>query len=191
LIIIGNRVYKYIVPLVMESQLSSRAQLSVLRKIHESSSVLGVWEHEMIISIAKMGNITISPAFAAKNGDFLKFSWQLCPVGIIIMGMRTLMVDELKKNFAGVMKYIEQGEDVALQYGNRKQNIAVLIPFERYTARRKRKLGLLESKASFSIKEDFKMTDEELLISWITSWILTHFYGLFSIVGNYPKKLRA
>jgi len=40
LIIIGNRGYKYIVPLVMESELSSRMQLSVLRKIRESSTIL-------------------------------------------------------------------------------------------------------------------------------------------------------
>lgn len=40
LLIVGNRGYKYIVPLVMESQLSSRMQLSVLRKIRESSSVM-------------------------------------------------------------------------------------------------------------------------------------------------------
>lgn len=39
-IIIGNRVYKYIVPLVMESELSSRVQMSVLRKIRESTSVV-------------------------------------------------------------------------------------------------------------------------------------------------------
>ena len=38
-IIIGNRVYKYIVPLVMESELSDRVQMSVLRKIRESTSV--------------------------------------------------------------------------------------------------------------------------------------------------------
>ncbi|MCU0285826.1 MAG: hypothetical protein MUF15_05455 [Acidobacteria bacterium] len=37
--IIGNRVYKYIIPLVMESELSSRVQMSVLRKIRESTSV--------------------------------------------------------------------------------------------------------------------------------------------------------
>lgn len=41
-VIIGNRVYKYIVPLVMESELSSRVQMSVLRKIRESSSVISV-----------------------------------------------------------------------------------------------------------------------------------------------------
>ncbi|MCP5105023.1 MAG: hypothetical protein GY950_16670 [bacterium] len=40
LIIIGNRGYNFIAPLVMESQLSSRMQMSVLRKIRESSSVL-------------------------------------------------------------------------------------------------------------------------------------------------------
>lgn len=40
MIIVGNRAYRYIVPLVMESQLSSRMQLSVLRKIRESSTVV-------------------------------------------------------------------------------------------------------------------------------------------------------
>lgn len=39
-IIIGNRVYKFIIPLLMESVLSDRVQMSVLRKIRESSSVL-------------------------------------------------------------------------------------------------------------------------------------------------------
>jgi hypothetical protein len=40
LIIVGNRVYKYITPMVMESPLSSSVQMSVLRKIQESSSVM-------------------------------------------------------------------------------------------------------------------------------------------------------
>jgi len=39
-IIIGNRMFKYSIPLIMESVLSSRAQMSVLRKIRESSSIL-------------------------------------------------------------------------------------------------------------------------------------------------------
>ncbi|NIM16183.1 MAG: hypothetical protein GTO45_29615 [Candidatus Aminicenantes bacterium] len=40
LIIVGNRVYKYITPMVMKSPLSSSVQMSVLRKIQESSSVM-------------------------------------------------------------------------------------------------------------------------------------------------------
>lgn len=40
LIIVGNRVYKYITPMVMESPLSSSVQMSVLRKIQESSNVM-------------------------------------------------------------------------------------------------------------------------------------------------------
>jgi hypothetical protein len=40
LLIVGNRVYRYITPLEMESPLSSRVQMSVLRKIQESTSVV-------------------------------------------------------------------------------------------------------------------------------------------------------
>jgi hypothetical protein len=40
LLIIGNRVFKYVVPVVMESPLSDRIQKSILRKIQLSESVL-------------------------------------------------------------------------------------------------------------------------------------------------------
>ena len=40
LLVIGNRVFKYVVPVVMESPLSNRIQKSILRKIQLSDSVL-------------------------------------------------------------------------------------------------------------------------------------------------------
>ena len=40
LLVIGNRVFKYVVPMVMESPLSDRIQKSILRKIQLSDSVL-------------------------------------------------------------------------------------------------------------------------------------------------------
>jgi len=78
--------------------------------------------------------------------------------------MKTLMVDEFKENFSKVLEIIKEGEEVTISSDKEKENIAVLIPFGKYIgSRKKRRLGILESKASFSLKEDFKMTDEELL----------------------------
>lgn len=78
--------------------------------------------------------------------------------------MKTLMIDEFKENFSYVLEIIKQGEEVTISSDKKKENIAVLVPFDKYIGSRKiRKLGILESKASFSLKEDFKMTDEELL----------------------------
>ncbi len=78
--------------------------------------------------------------------------------------MKTLMVGEFEKNFSKVLEIIEQGEEITIRSDNKKENIAVLIPFDKYTGtHKKRKLGILESKASFSLKKDFKITDEELL----------------------------
>ncbi len=82
----------------------------------------------------------------------------------IIHGMKTLMVDEFKKNISEVLEIIKQGEEVTISSGREKENIAVLVPFNMYIrGHKKRKLGILESRASYSLKEDFEMSDEELL----------------------------
>jgi prevent-host-death family protein len=82
----------------------------------------------------------------------------------IIRGMKTLMVDEFKRNISEVLEIIKQGEEVTISSGKEKENIAVLIPFDMYIrGQKKRKLGILESRASYSLKEDFEMSDEELL----------------------------
>lgn len=77
--------------------------------------------------------------------------------------MKTIMVGELKKNLTKVLAIINEGEEVTISSGNKKKkNIAVLVPFDKYTGKNKRRLGILEKKASFSLREDFKITDEEL-----------------------------
>jgi prevent-host-death family protein len=79
--------------------------------------------------------------------------------------MKTLSVGEFKKSFSEVIKEVRRGEEVAVSFGKKKERIAVLIPFEKYRRAKKRKLGILEAKASFSIKKGFEITDEELLSS--------------------------
>ena len=87
--------------------------------------------------------------------------------------MKTLTVGEFKSKFSEVIDIIRKGGEIAVSFGKRKEKIAVLVPvsvpvsvpYDKYKSRRsnKRKLGILESKASFHLKDDFKMTDKDLL----------------------------
>ena len=79
--------------------------------------------------------------------------------------MKTLPVGEFKTHFSEVLENIKDGEEVAISYGKKKKKIAVLVPYSKYTKNKKRKLGLLENKASFSISENFKLDDDEFLNS--------------------------
>jgi len=79
--------------------------------------------------------------------------------------MKTLTVGEFKSKFSEVIDIIRKGGEIAVSFGKMKEKIAVLVPYDKYKSRRsnKRKLGILESKASFHLKDDFKMTDKDLL----------------------------
>ncbi len=46
-----------------------------------------------------------------------------------------------------------------------QEKIAVLVPFDKYIKKNKRKLGMLEKRASFHMKKDFEISDEEFLDS--------------------------
>lgn len=75
--------------------------------------------------------------------------------------MKTMTVGEFKTNFSAALKEVEEGHKIAITYGRRKEVKAILVPSEIKT--KKRKLGVWVGKASFVMKDDFKMTDEEFL----------------------------
>lgn len=75
--------------------------------------------------------------------------------------MKTLPVGEFKTHFSEIIENIKSGEEVAISFGKKKEKIAVLIPYSKYIKKSSRKLGLLEHKASFRTKSDFKISDEE------------------------------
>ncbi len=76
--------------------------------------------------------------------------------------MKSLNVGELKTHFSQVLEDIKEGKRVVISFGKRKEKLAVIVPYANY-AHRRRHLGLLASKASFKIKEDFKFFDEDFL----------------------------
>jgi antitoxin (DNA-binding transcriptional repressor) of toxin-antitoxin stability system len=77
--------------------------------------------------------------------------------------MQTMTVGEVKAHFSEVLDLVQKGEDVVISFGKKKDKIAVLVPFSHYQGKPQRKLGLLEGKASFAFRDDFAITDEELL----------------------------
>ncbi len=76
--------------------------------------------------------------------------------------MKILTVGDLKTNFSEVLKAVQVGEEFAIAFGKRKEVVAYLIP-KHLRKNGKRKIGILEGKATVIFKDDFKMTDEEFL----------------------------
>lgn len=77
--------------------------------------------------------------------------------------MYQLTVGQFKSKFSQVLEKVLQGESVGITYGKKKKKVAALVPYQKYISDKKIKLGILEGKASFTIKEGFKMTEEEFL----------------------------
>lgn len=79
--------------------------------------------------------------------------------------MKNLQVGELKSKFSKVLEDIKKGEEITISFGKKHEKIAVIIPYSKYKKNIHRKLGILENKASFQIKNSFTISDEELLHS--------------------------
>ncbi|MDR2974457.1 MAG: type II toxin-antitoxin system prevent-host-death family antitoxin [Propionibacteriaceae bacterium] len=79
--------------------------------------------------------------------------------------MTQLAVAEAKAHFSDVLRQVEAGEEIVVTRGVKKEAIAAIIPIEKYRAKKERKLGTLEGKMSVVFRDDWYMTDEELLAS--------------------------
>ncbi len=76
--------------------------------------------------------------------------------------MKTLAVGEFKTRFSEVLDEVRHGEEFVVCYGRKKEKVAVVVPYEKYTKKPVR-LGVMEGVASYRINDDFEMTDEEFL----------------------------
>jgi prevent-host-death family protein len=79
--------------------------------------------------------------------------------------MQSISVGELKARFSEVLERVRKGEEIVISFGKKRKRVAVLLPYDNYIPKQKRKLGLLRDQGSFVFHEDFKMTDEEMLTS--------------------------
>jgi antitoxin (DNA-binding transcriptional repressor) of toxin-antitoxin stability system len=77
--------------------------------------------------------------------------------------MKTISVAHFKAQFSDLLKKVREGERIAIQYGRRKETVAILIPASEGKGEPNRPLGILREKASFKLREGFKMTEEDFL----------------------------
>ena len=74
-----------------------------------------------------------------------------------------MQVGELKAHFSEVLDEVKKGREIGISYGRSKETVAVLVRYDQYRNKKKRKLGILRGKGYAIFKDDFKMTDEEFL----------------------------
>jgi len=72
-----------------------------------------------------------------------------------------MSVSEVKAHFSEVLDAVQAGERIAISYGRKKEIKALLVPNEVKTE--KRKMGILEGKASFKFIGGHNTTEEEFL----------------------------
>jgi antitoxin (DNA-binding transcriptional repressor) of toxin-antitoxin stability system len=77
--------------------------------------------------------------------------------------MKTLPVGELKAQFSEVLELVKNGESFGILYGKKKKPIAMIVPYTDKKPKKERSLGILEGKVDITFREDFAMTEEELL----------------------------
>ena len=75
--------------------------------------------------------------------------------------MKTMSVGEFKTHFSDVLEQVKAGEKIAVTFGKKKEIVGYFLP--EMPQQPKRKLGILEGKATFSFDSDFEITDEEFL----------------------------
>jgi primosomal protein N' len=76
--------------------------------------------------------------------------------------MKKMTVGEFKTHFSEVIEQVKSGERIAVTFGKKKEVIGYFLS-EILEPQIKRKLGLLEGKASVNFHPDFKITEEEFL----------------------------
>jgi antitoxin (DNA-binding transcriptional repressor) of toxin-antitoxin stability system len=76
--------------------------------------------------------------------------------------MKVMSVGEFKTNFSQVLKRVQAGEEIDIAYGKGKEIVARLIP-KPSIKKRKRKIGVLDTKGKIKFNVGYKMTEQEFL----------------------------
>ena len=77
--------------------------------------------------------------------------------------MQTIQVGKLKHDLANILEMVKGGQEFVVEFGRKHQPIAVIVPYAHYKNDTPRTFGLLENKGSFTLKDDFEISDEALV----------------------------
>jgi len=79
--------------------------------------------------------------------------------------MEVISVGEFKTRFSEILNQVKKGQEIVISFGKQRKKVAVLIPYSQFKDKPSRKLGLLKDRASYRIRDNFKLSDEELFSS--------------------------
>ena len=79
--------------------------------------------------------------------------------------MKSLTYNEVMNDFLNILRKVQKGEEIIIKNEKNEENLAVLMPYKKYKRKKERRLGILNGIATYEIKEDFEMTDEEVINS--------------------------
>ena len=77
--------------------------------------------------------------------------------------MKAITSNEVISNMLKILEQVQNGEEIIIKNAQNQEGIAVIIPYKKYLKKQERTLGILKGKASYQMRDDFQMTDEELL----------------------------
>jgi prevent-host-death family protein len=74
-------------------------------------------------------------------------------------------IAEAKNRFSELIQAVEDGEEILITRGSKKNEVAVIVPIDEWRKKKKekRRLGSLESWGKIEFADDWYMTDEEFL----------------------------
>jgi len=75
----------------------------------------------------------------------------------------TLPIAEAKAQFADVIRSVEQGAEVVITRGARRQPVAAIVPIDRWRESTRRRLGTVAHWGPIRFGDDWAISDEELL----------------------------
>ena len=79
--------------------------------------------------------------------------------------MKTFTYTHFKKNLPKIFEMVKNGEEIIVSKNKSKEKLAVILPYAKHKPAKQRPLGILKGKATFKIKNGFKMTEQDFLNS--------------------------
>lgn len=77
--------------------------------------------------------------------------------------MQTVQVGTLKHELSSILDMVKNGQEFIVEFGRKHEPVAVIVPYAVYAKNKTREFGILQTKASFEIKDSFEISDEEFL----------------------------
>jgi antitoxin (DNA-binding transcriptional repressor) of toxin-antitoxin stability system len=75
--------------------------------------------------------------------------------------MKALTIDDFKTRFSELLEFVKKGETIKSLYGKSRKPVAMLVPL--WEEKKRRTIGILAGRATFTIRGDGRTSEKEFL----------------------------